>query len=137
MFLFSLRLSTKGIYYFDNFSQLKMKGTCKHMSHTCICSFPFFLKILACTVTNVIVVLSCIYIMTLFLFLVFSLSSLIILFLILMRALVFLLHRALSCDELSHGDSCDAGICIWLHNTFLHVFGLFWPGFLGFSLAPA
>lgn len=53
-----------------------------------------------------------------------SCNHFIILFLILMRALVFLLHRALSCDELSHGDSCDAGICIWLHNTFLHVFGL-------------
>lgn len=54
-----------------------------------------------------------------------SCNHFIILFLILMRALVFVLHRALNRDELSHRDSCDAGICIGLHNTFLHVFGLF------------
>lgn len=41
-----------------------------------------------------------------------SCNHFIILFLILMRALVFVLHRALNRDELSHRDSCDAGICI-------------------------
>lgn len=144
MFLFSLRLSTNGIYDFGNFSQLKMKGTCKHMSHTCICSFPFFLKILAHTITNFIVILSCIYIMTLFLFVIFSLSFLII-FSKFHPSPLFLLHpRPTNLDSgyerkhdfASQYDSHD----LQLHSVscLLHIHSSLWltrihcthPGFL-------